>query len=243
MLFSEHATARTLGAAALAWLLAAGPARAAEPAETAAAAPATSPNAAASSDAGPVAAFPPSNPRAAATSPRGPLLRGPHPFRSENVLTGSAGYGVANQFHGLRAGVGFGYELAGSLWFDLHLDVIDAESGNAAERIFPPCTTCGKVDTFASVLGGLAYRLRANVPVIPYAALTAGPIYLFNRNARGAIGMAVRSSVGARYYLYEWLGFGLELAGLVGSAALDESAGMSTTVAIFDLGLSAEFQF
>jgi hypothetical protein len=154
MLFSKHAVVRRLAAAALTVLLAAGPARAAEP----------------------LPAPEPGGKAPAARSPRGPLLRGPHPFRSENVLTGTAGYGVANQFHGLRAGVGFGYELAGSLWFDLHLDVIDAESGNAAERIFPACTTCGKVDTFASVLGGLAYRLRANVPVIPYAALTAGPI-------------------------------------------------------------------
>ena len=180
--------------------------------------------------------------------PKAPILRGPHPFRSENALTGTGGYGFANQFHGVRAGVGFGYELAGSLWFDLHLDVIDAQggnggSGNPADRLSAPCTACGKVDTFASVLGGLSYRLRANIPVIPYASVTAGPIYLFNRDARGAVGMGLRSAVGARYYLYEWIGLGLELAGLLGGAAVDESSGLSSNVAIFDLGLSAEFQF
>jgi hypothetical protein len=226
MSFSPFATRCTLVAATVASLGTAR-ARAAEP------------------DPAPSVPAAPSTPAEArtTTSPRGPLLRGPHPFRSENALTGTAGYGVANQFHGLRAGVGFGYELAGSLWFDLHLDVVDVDTGNAAERIFPPCSTCGKVDTFASVQGGLAYRLRANIPVIPYGALTAGPIYLFNRNARGAIGMAARASVGARYFLYDWLGFGLELAGLLGSAALDESAGMSSTIAMFDLGLSVEYQF
>jgi hypothetical protein len=230
MLFSDHATPGALAAAAVALLLAAGSARAAEGQAAPVAGDPKSPTPAAA-------------PPARAPSPRGPLLRGPHPFGSQNVLTGGAGYAVANQFHGLRAGVGYGYELAGSLWFDLHLDVIDADTGNAAERIYPACTTCGKVETFASVLGGLSYRLRANVPVIPYATITAGPIYLFNRNARGAIGMAARSAVGARYYLYDWLGFGLELAGLLGSAALDEAAGMSSTVALFDLGISAEFQF
>jgi hypothetical protein len=226
MLFSNPATTTgALAAATLALLLTAGSARAAD----------------AGSDE-PKSPAPASTP-ARLASPRGPLLRGPHPFARQNVLTGGAGFAVANQFHGLRAGVGYGYELAGSLWFDLRLDVIDADGGNAAERIYPACTNCGKVETFASVQGGLSYRLRANVPVIPYAALTAGPIYLFNRNARGAIGMAARSSIGARYYLYDWLGFGVELAGLLGSAALDEAAGMSSTVAIFDLGISAEFQF
>jgi hypothetical protein len=177
-------------------------------------------------------------------NPKGPFLRGPHPFRSENALTGMAGFGVGNQFHGLRAGVGFGYELAGSLWFDLHLDVIDATGGNAAERVTTaPCTGCGKVDTFASVLGGLSYRLRANIPVIPYGAVTAGPVYLFNRNTQGAVGMAVRTAVGARYYLYDWLGFGLELAGLFGGAVVDDSSGLSSNLALFDMGLSAEFQF
>jgi hypothetical protein len=161
----------------------------------------------------------------------------------ENALTITGGYGVANQFHGLRAGVGFGYELAGSLWFDLHLDVIDASTGNPADRISVACTNCGKVETFASVLGGLSYRLRANIPVIPYASVTAGPVYLFNRNARGAIGIAMRTSVGARYYLYEWLGLGAELGGLLGGAVMDESSGLSSNLAIFDLGLSAEFQF
>jgi hypothetical protein len=180
----------------------------------------------------------------AATRPPGePMLRGPHPFRSENALTGTGGYAVANQFHGLRAGVGFGYELAGSLWFDLHLDVVDASSANPADRVSEACTNCGKVETFASVLGGLSYRLRANIPVIPYAAATAGPVYLFNRNARGAIGIAMRTAIGARYYLHEWLGLGVELGGLLGGAVTDDSSGLSSNVSIFDLGLSAEFQF
>jgi hypothetical protein len=251
MSFLPHLTARaprTVGAAAFGLLLATAPARAAEPQDaTAPAAPATSSDATGPLPAAPAASTEPTPATVthdrARPLPRGPLLRGPHPFRLENALTGMGGYGVANQFHGLRAGIGFGYELAGSLWFDLHLDVIDADPGNAAERISPPCTNCGKVDTFASVLGGLAYRLRANIPVIPYAAVTAGPIYLFNRDARGAVGMALRSAVGARYYLYEWLGLGVELAGLLGGAVVDESAGLSSTVALFDLGLSAEFQF
>ncbi len=173
---------------------------------------------------------------------RPPMLRGPHPFRHENTLSATGGYGVGNQFHGVRAALGYGYELAGSLWLDLRLDLLDG-AGAPPVRDVPVCTDCGKVETFAAVGGGLAYRLRADIPVIPYAAVTAGPIFLFNRGARGAVGVALRAGVGARYYLYHWLGLGLEVGGLWGAAVVDTAAGLSANVAVLDLGLSGEVQF
>jgi hypothetical protein len=176
-----------------------------------------------------------------AQADQAPMLRGPHSFRNENALTASGGYAFTNQFNGVRAGVGYGYQLAGSLWFDLRADLYNGESGPPLPP--PPCADCARVDKLAAVMGGLAYRLRAQIPVIPYASLTAGPVFLFNSGARGAVGMAVRASGGARYYLYEWLGLGLEVGGLLGGAVVDKTAGLSANLALLDLGISAEFQF
>jgi hypothetical protein len=176
------------------------------------------------------------------TTPSGAPLRGPHPFLQENVLTLTAGYGFANQLSGVRGALGYGRDIAGSLWFDLRLDLID-NSDPAPAPQNPPCTNCAQVDTLASVLGGLAYRLRADIPVIPYGSLTAGPVFMFNTGARGAIGFAVRASVGARYYLHEWIGLGVELGAVAGGAVVDQDAGLSENIAQFDLGLSAEYQF
>jgi hypothetical protein len=211
--------------------------------ETPAAAPPTAPTTAA-----PPAAETPSPAPAPAATPRrptetAPILRGPHPFRSENALNVTGGYGFANEFHGIRAGIGYGYELAGSLWFDLRIDVIDASSDIPPDRSLPACATCGEVETFAAVLGGLAYRLRADIPVIPYAAVNAGPVFLFNRGTRGAVGMALRASAGARYYFYEWLGLGLELGTVLGGVVVDDASGLSANLVVFDMGLSGEFQF
>jgi hypothetical protein len=180
---------------------------------------------------------------AAAAPPASTLLRGPHPFRAENVLTATGGFAVTNQFNGVRAGVGYGYQLAGSLWFDLRADLFDGEKGPPSPIVPFPCPGCAKVTKMATVMGGMAYRLRAQIPLIPYAAVDAGPVFLFAKGARGAVGIAVRAAAGARYYLYDWLGVGLEAGGLLGGAVVDEATGLSSTLALFDLGLSAEFQF
>ena len=171
-----------------------------------------------------------------------PLLRGPHPFAKDNELALIGGYGMANDFHGVRAAVTYGYELAGSLWLDLRLELVDAASGQ------PPstpaeCVACAEVATFAGVLGGLKYKLRTEIPLIPYAALDAGPVFVFHRGAGGAVGIALRGAVGARYFLYEWLGLGAEVGVLLGAAAVDEAAGLESALRMLDLGVSAEVQF
>jgi hypothetical protein len=178
--------------------------------------------------------------RAHADEPE-PLLRGPYPFAKDNHLSLEAGYGVANDFHGVRAAVSYGYELAGSLWLDLHLDVVD---GSAAPPVSEaPCAGCAEVATFVDVMGGLRYKLRTEIPLVPYGSAVAGPVFLFSRGARGAVGIAMRGAVGARYFLYEWLGLGLELGALLGGVAVDDDAGLSSTVLMVDFGLGAEVQF
>jgi hypothetical protein len=171
-----------------------------------------------------------------------PLLRGPHPFLKDNELSLEGGYGVANDFHGLRAAVSYGYELAGSLWLDLRLDLVDSSAGPPVVTD-PPCAGCAEVAMFADVMAGLAYKLRTEIPLVPYGAAAVGPVFLFNRGARGAMGIAVRVSAGARYFLYDWLGLGLELGALAGGAAVDEAAGLESSLLMVDFGLGAEVQF
>jgi len=175
-----------------------------------------------------------------------PFLRGPHPFLAENEVSLQTGYGMANYFSGVRASAGYGFQAAGSLWLDLHVDLVDAQRG--PELVGPKCAMgsggpCAAVDLYTDVLAGLKYKLRMNVPVIPYAGLVAGPIFLFNSGAEGAFGLAARASVGARYFLYDWLGFGLELGALFGGAWVAEGTGLESDLRILDLGLGAEVQF
>jgi hypothetical protein len=169
-----------------------------------------------------------------------PFLNGPHPFLKDNELSVSAGYGVANYFSGMRAGVAYGFQAAGSLWLDLRLDILDGRIGT--QEVQSRCA-CAQIETFVDVLAGIKYKLRMNVPVIPYAGLVAGPVYLFPDYARSAFGLAARGSLGARYFLYDWLGFGLELGALVGGAWVENVAGLQPGLRVLDLALGAEIQF
>jgi hypothetical protein len=172
------------------------------------------------------------------------MLRGPHPFLKDNELTLLGGYGVANGFSGVRAALAYGYQLAGSTWLDLRLDVVDAATG--PDHTGPegaPCSTCATVQTFAAVQAGLKYKLRTEIPIVPYGSVVAGPMFLFHAGADGAIGIGLRASVGARYFLYDWLGFGLELGTFLGGAMVDEAAGLDASLRMVDIGLGADVQF
>jgi hypothetical protein len=171
-----------------------------------------------------------------------PLLRGPHPFRKENALSLSAGYGLGSGFHGILAALDYGYEISGSLWFDLRFDLLDA-SADMTTPPPPPCPTCASVDTYADVLAGLRYKLQTDIPLIPYGSAGVGPIFLFHRGAPGAFGIALRAAIGAKYFLYDWFGLGVELGLVLGGAVVDEAAGLSPYLRVVDLGLGAEMQF
>jgi hypothetical protein len=57
------------------------------------------------------------------------------------------------------------------------------------------------------------------------------------------MGIAVRSAVGARYFLYEWFGVGMELGLMLGAAAVDEAAGLDSQVRMLDINLGAQVHF
>jgi hypothetical protein len=169
-----------------------------------------------------------------------PFLRGPHPFRKDNALSLGAGYGLGSGFHGVSAAVGYGYQIAGSLWLDLRFDLLDADDES---QPLTDCVGCAEVATYADVLAGVRYKLQTDIPLVPYFGALVGPVFLFHNGADGAFGVVLRASAGARYFLYEWLGLGLELGLTLGGAVVDETAGLSSGVRVFDLGLGAEVQF
>jgi hypothetical protein len=172
----------------------------------------------------------------------GQLLRGPYPFALDNDLTLDGGYAKANGWGGARASVAYGYSLAGSLWLALQVDTVSATSVSSPAPA-PNCTRCGEVSNYFDVLAGLKYKLRTPIPLVPYAAVVMGPVFLFHERARGAMGIAVRSAVGARYFLYEWFGVGMELGLMLGAAAVDEAAGLDSQVRMVDINLGAQVHF
>lgn len=167
------------------------------------------------------------------------ILRGPHPFLKENTLAISAGLSAASgdAVSGVRVQLAYGYELIGSLWLDLHAAAIDGSDVPVDQN---PCSRCG---TSAEVMGGVSYRLRMNVPVIPYAKVSVGLLYAFPDQGVGAMGLGVRPVLGARYYLYEWLGFGVEIGATLGFVNHDDVSGLSNGIGTMDVSLGAEYQF
>ena len=178
---------------------------------------------------------------AAADDAGSPLLRGPYPFALDNDLALDGGFAQANGWRGTRASVSYGYALAGSLWLALQVDMVG--TSERIPRQPADCAACGEVRSYFDVLAGLKYKLRTPIPLIPYAAAVAGPVFLFHERARGAMGIAVRTAVGARYFLYEWFGVGLELGGLLGAAAVDEAAGLDSPLRMVDINLGAQVHF
>jgi hypothetical protein len=180
---------------------------------------------------------------APATAVAEPILQGPYPFLKENELSLQTGWGVGNDFQGVHGGVSYAYQVAGSLWFDLRIGLVN---GPATPVGTPMCTStmpCAGVDTYADVLAGIKYKLRTSIPLVPYGAVAVGPLFLFDRGASGAVGFAARGSLGATYFLYEWLGFTLELAATLGGASVPEVAGLEGGLRFLDLGAGVELQF
>ncbi|MEP6653728.1 MAG: hypothetical protein ABJA82_10235 [Myxococcales bacterium] len=166
------------------------------------------------------------------------VLTGPHPSLKENALSLqvllSAGLGDSSSGHGV--GIGYGYMLDGPLWLDLQLNVRGASSG--------PLVAGKPTNTDAiELLGGVTWRFRTPVPLVPYLRMGGGLLYLYPRTGANAAGPVGRAAAGARYYVFDWLGFTLEGALSLGHAYLDRDYPGSHNYAVFDAGLGVEWQF
>jgi hypothetical protein len=168
------------------------------------------------------------------------LLRGPYPFLRDNELSVHGGYaaGFGDTFAGPKATVDYGYKLSGGWWLDIgggFLSGLCQQHAGAA-----PCA--GEGDS-AEVLAGIKWKLRMNVPVVPYAKLVAGLTYLFPDGARSGIGPIARAGVGAHYFFYQWIGVGLEVTCSLGHAGYQDAVGLSRTLGGLDAIAGAELAF
>jgi hypothetical protein len=168
------------------------------------------------------------------------LLRGPFPFVHQNELSlhGAWGVGLGDSFAGPKAVLDYGYKLRGGVWLDLGFGFL-----NGRCRPHDDSDVCARKGDVAEVLAGIKWKLQMNVPVVPYAKALAGLAYLFPDDGRSALGPILRGGIGAKYFLYEWLGLGLELTASLGHAGYEEESGLSRTLSGLDAGVGAEVQF
>lgn len=168
------------------------------------------------------------------------LLEGPFPFARDNELSIHGGFaaGFGDTFAGPKALVDYGYKLDRGIWLDLGLGFL---SGMCRPRVDSPA--CVRTGDSAEVLMGIKWKLRTNVPLVPYAKLQGGLGYQFPDAARSAWGPVVRGGIGAKYFLYEWLGVGGEVTLSAGRAGYDEGSTLSRALNGLDATLGAELQF
>lgn len=177
------------------------------------------------------------------------LLRGPHPFLKENTLEIAGGAALADAYAGTRMAMTYDYQAAGSLWLELRLDFWRTGSGPFAKD--PSCAAppCARLDSMVDVMVGAQYRLRTSLPVVPYARAAMGPAFLFPTGVDRAFGLAARVGAGAKWYAYDWLGFGAELGAVAATTGLDErgafnaATGLDAGFALLELLAAVEVQF
>jgi hypothetical protein len=168
------------------------------------------------------------------------ILSGPYPFRRDNELSLHAGYGagLGDTFAGPKAIVDYGYKLDRGVWLDLGLGFLSGVCRSQVDR--PECARKG--DT-VEVLAGIKWKLRMNIPVVPYAKAQAGLGYQFPDGARSALGPILRGGLGGKYFIYEWIGVGAEVTASLGRAGYQDGATLSRTLGGFDFTLGTELQF
>jgi hypothetical protein len=169
------------------------------------------------------------------------LLQGPFPFARDNELSIHAGYaaGFGDTFAGVKAVVDYGYKLDRGVWLDLGVGFL---SGKCRPRV-DDGTVCVRDGDSAEVLAGIKWKLRMNVPVVPYAKIQGGLAYQFPDAIPSAAGPLVRGGLGAKYFLYEWLGVGGEVTMSLGRASYHDGSTLSRALAGLDATLGAELQF
>jgi hypothetical protein len=167
------------------------------------------------------------------------ILEGPHPFLKDNALSVNylMGTGLGNSFSGQGLGLGYAYMLDGPLWLDLQFNFRSSSCS-------PWRGSCGAyTGNDAEVMAGIAWRIQMSVPLVPFARVHAGPVFLYPDGATSAVGLAARAGVGARYYIFDWLGFGAEAAMSLGHGFFAATYAASHTYAIVDMILGTEIQF
>jgi hypothetical protein len=134
--------------------------------------------------------------------------------------------------------VDYGYKLDRGIWLDLGVGLL---SGACGTRLDDP--TCARSGDSAEVLGGIKWKLRMNIPLVPYVKAQAGLAFQFPEHTRNAWGLLVRGGLGATYFLYEWFGVSAEVTASAGRAGYQEGSTLSHALGGLDVTLGAEVQF
>jgi hypothetical protein len=161
-------------------------------------------------------------------------LRGPHPFIKDNELTVHAGYGIGlgDMPDGVRVQGDYTYRIGQVPWLDIQMGLLAGACRASG-------TACG--GKTADILGGLAWKLQTNLPIVPYAKAMAGPVFMFPEGSRGVAGLLARGGAGAHYYPYDWFGLGVEITAAWGLAF--PSGGGARNVGGIDANVGVALQF
>ena len=166
------------------------------------------------------------------------VLRGPHPFLKDNELSAHLllAEGLGDSWSGTKLGLDYGYHLSGPVWLNLQLNI----QKGACSLTPGQCIRSGSV---AETLAGGKWKFSTQTPLVPYAKAATGLIYLFPEEARSAVGIAIRGGGGLEYFVFDWLGFGVEVNLSLGHGFFDSSYMAGHGYAIIDIGGGVEFQF
>jgi hypothetical protein len=146
------------------------------------------------------------------------------------------GQGVGDSFSGTGLALDFAYQIRPSIWFDLGLNVRQSRCAILGD--------CGRYSgDAAELLAGVKWQLRAGIPLVPYARVGAGPLFLFPSQGENAQGFGVRGDLGVRYFFTDWLGLGVGVGMTLGRASYAASYTGSKTIQVADLVFGAAFQF
>ena len=172
------------------------------------------------------------------------LLRGPFPFRkdiqvSAHVLIGT---GQGDTMSGTKLAFDYNYKLTGGLiplWLDLG---VNAQLGGCTTTTAAAACTSNTGDVFETV-GGVRWTFAPPIPLVPYMGAVGGLVFAFPNSAAAATGALVRVVGGANYFVFDWLGGGVQIGYSLGAIGYDSTFVGSHTYAVLDIGGGVTFQF
>jgi hypothetical protein len=172
------------------------------------------------------------------------LLRGPFPFRKDNQISAHVliGTGQGDTMSGTKLAFDYNYKLTNGfipLWLDLG---VNAQLGGC--RGTPTTAGCSlnSGDVFET-LGGVRWTFAPPIPLVPYMGAVGGLVFAFPNSAAAATGVVVRAVGGANYFVFDWLGGGVQIGYSLGTIGYDSTFVGSHTYAVLDIGGGVVFQF
>jgi hypothetical protein len=148
-----------------------------------------------------------------------------------------SGYKLIGDFSGLVKPVGFG-----GIWLGGGLNYAAGEYGCYQYVATPaPYGNCGG-DLQLWVFVRLTFEKLIPIPLVPFFHGGLGGDILFYDQPGNGGAFAIRVGGGAHYYLFKWLGLGLETNFTIGPGSLPNPVG-AIFYGTWDFGLGARFTF